>query len=478
MGLQSRLAKTLWPEHIAFRRKLELKPYLRDYILQPTFKASVFLLSFTVIRIWLALVLLPLYCSAQALFALPHIISWLSFLLTSSGRMKLRARCYGYRRGETDLAAEQYQGTFHFAPQRVEYSSSGATTWDVPRVEVEVCGIKARVAHFKPTGVQNNGKTIVLLHGNPSWSYMWRNIAPSLSIAGYEVLCVDWLGHGASDKPTSPSEITFELHMCTLINVVEQFDLHDFYVGAHDWGGCVALCTLPAITEQRKCSGLFLLNTFFPARPSDVSLHYLLLYWIWFFSTGIMGTLLPESLVLRFMAPDITGKIANAYDSAYEYHSLRAKASIGRFSHMVPAMPDLIYQLRDSSWWMVLEGLHPQLLTNINAQARLAKLNSEVRKWWDGSDRTARTPPTSSDSNTSNESRSLTKTESIPKRVMILFGRDDPLLPEFCQVLTQTIKIGRPAHSPIAGWLSGAGHYPMEQRPESIVKSMDALMSA
>ena len=178
------------------------------------------------------------------------------------------------------------------------------------------------------------------------------------------------------------------------------------------------------------------------------------------------------------MAPNITGKIANAYDSAYEYHSPKAKASIGRFSHMVPAMPDLIYKSRDSSWWMVLEGLRPQLLTNINAQARLARLNSEVRKWWDGSERTASNLPTSSDSNTSNESRSLARTKAIPKRVMILFGRDDPLLPEFCQVLTQTIKIGRPAHSPIAGWLSGAGHYPMEQRPESIVKSMDALMSA
>ena len=478
MGLQSRLAKTLWPEHIAFRRKLELKPYLRDYILQPTFRASSFLLDFTVIRIWLASILLPLYCLVQALFALPYVTPRLPLLLTSSGRTKLQAQCYAYRQIENDIASEQYQGMFYFPPQMVEHSSPTATVWNVSRVEVEVCGIKARVAQFKPIGVQNNGKTIVLLHGNPSWSYIWRNIAPSLSVAGYEVLCVDWLGHGASDKPISPSQITFELHMRTLINVVEYFDLHDFYIGAHDWGGCVALCTLPVIAEQRKCSGLFLLNTFFPARPSDVSPRYLLLYWIGFFSSGIFGTLLPESLVLRFMAPNITGKIANAYDSAYEYHSPRAKVSIGRFSHMVPAMPDLIYQFRDSKWWMTVEGLHPQLLTNINAQARLATLNSEVRKWWDGSERAASSPPSSSDSKTSNESRSLTKPESIPKRVMILFGRDDPLLPEFCQVLAKTIKIGRPAHSPIAGWLSGAGHYPMEQRPESIVKSMDALMSA
>lgn len=87
--------------------------------------------------------------------------------------------------------------------------------------------------------------------------------------------------------------------------------------------------------EMTTPSRLFLLNTFPPPSPHDISLHYYLLYWIWFFSTGILGPLLSDSLVLRFMAPNITATVAERYSTPYLQNPTKAKASINRFAHIV-----------------------------------------------------------------------------------------------------------------------------------------------
>ncbi len=62
-------------------------------------------------------------------------------------------------------------------------------------------------------------------------------IIPALVKGGHEVYAIDWLGHGASDKPLSGSSISFELHMRTLTACIDHFNISDCYVAAHDWGG-------------------------------------------------------------------------------------------------------------------------------------------------------------------------------------------------------------------------------------------------
>ena len=65
---------------------------------------------------------------------------------------------------------------------------------------------------------------------------------------------------------------------------------------------------------------------------------------------------------------------------------------------------------------------------------------------------------------------------SAPEQVMVGFGQDDPLLPEFRQILAHTIKVSKVVSSPHGDWISAAGHYPMEQKPELIAQSIDFFL--
>ncbi|KAK5189195.1 hypothetical protein LTR47_001907 [Exophiala xenobiotica] len=437
---------------------------LHDLVLEQLFAAMNILAKSTILRLFLALYLLPVYCFTKAVSVLPSVIRHLPLLVTGRGREKLITRADVYRRCEQDIAAKQYDGTYRFSPASVLWWD-GRTSWDMNRLVIEVCGINARVVHTKPKTMaptSNNPKLkpLILLHGNPSWSYIWRDIIPDLTAAGYEVFAIDWLGHGTSDKPLHISEISFELHMHTLRRVIEQLDLAEFYIAAHDWGGCIALCTIPTLPAERHCKGLFLLNTFLPPRPHDISLHYYLLYWIWFFSTGICGPLLPDSFVLRFMAPNMSVKASEVYSQPYAQSLFKTKTSINRFSHIVPGLPDCIYDLRQTFMWRTIEGLlGPEHFTNLNAQAWLANRDQEVRKWWSSS--------------SPDDDKAAAK---APESVMTLFGRDDPLLPEFKNVLERSIQVSRVLQGGEAGWLPGAGHYPMEQKPKEIAHCLVQLL--
>lgn len=453
------------------RRKAELHPSIRDFLLIPLFHLCVLLFHSTCVRLLVALALLPLYCARQTVSVLPNIVQNAHLLFTSKGRFRLCQASDSYRQKEQKIAWEQYNGTYKFSPSKI-------LTWNdcshqkPERVEIEVCGIKARIVHAKPPILGKGSKRLLMVHGNPSWGYIWRNVIPTMNAAGHEVFSIDWLGHGASDKPTDPREISFELHMQTLVAVIRHFDLDDFYIAAHDWGGCIVLCTVPSFPEGHRCAGLFLLNTFLPPRPQDISLHYYLLYWIWFFSTGVFGPLLPESLVLRFMAPNITKTVAEGYSIPYRQCPTKTKASTNRFAHIVPGIPDSILDQRSRFLWRMVEGLiGPEHLTNINAQASLARRDVEVRRWWSGEEIEKENAEKRGPGGAGTD-----RASSAPGQVMVVFGQDDPLLPEFRQILVDTVKVSKLVANREGDWIAGAGHYPMEQTPDVIAKSIDSLL--
>jgi tRNA(adenine34) deaminase len=113
--------------------------------------------------------------------------------------------------------------------------------------------------HYLDEGPRGAPITWLCLHGNPSWSYLYRHMVPVFLQAGDRVVAPDLVGFGRSDKPKRESAHGFEWHRQVLIEFVERLDLRDIVLVVQDWGGLLGL-TLPMEAPERY-RGLLVMNT-------------------------------------------------------------------------------------------------------------------------------------------------------------------------------------------------------------------------
>ncbi|CEL07036.1 hypothetical protein ASPCAL10202 [Aspergillus calidoustus] len=419
-----------------------------------------FALSFTISRVLLVSILLPLYLCKLVLTLIPSILRNVTQLFAPNGWNRLVESAESYRAQSDSLAYAQLNGSYTFRPDELFHIPEKSRGWmeNVPYANdthsFTVCGATVRYIHLKPSYssiLQDGKKThrpIVLLHGNPSWSYMWRNVFPSLLEQGHEIYAIDWLGHGRSDKILKPEAISFELHVRTLMDFFETTNLEDAVIAAHDWGGCVALCTLPRLPTS-SCESVFLLNTFLPPRLSDATLHYRLLNRAWYCTTGLLKGYTPESAAIRFITPTISQSDAEAYSAPYKGLPRSAKSSIERFSHITPSLPRVIlHRARNLQVWKLAEGLcGPSHFDTLNTQARLSAQDELVRKFWSS------------------------KEQAHGFEVAVIFGDKDPLVRDYKNVLVREIAPELMVKwAPRGLWIPGAGHMPTEDRAGDVAR--------
>ena len=85
------------------------------------------------------------------------------------------------------------------------------------------------------------GPPILLLHGQPSWSYLYRHMIPPLAAGGYRVIAPDLVGFGKSDKPVDQDKYTYQMHVDVMTDFVRKLDLQDATFFGQDWGGLIGL---------------------------------------------------------------------------------------------------------------------------------------------------------------------------------------------------------------------------------------------
>ena len=90
--------------------------------------------------------------------------------------------------------------------------------------------------HYVDEGPRD-GRPVVLVHGNPTWGYLYRNFISPLSESGYRVVVPDHLGFGRSDKPNEPSLYTIPKHSERFIALMDSLGLKDATLVVQDWGG-------------------------------------------------------------------------------------------------------------------------------------------------------------------------------------------------------------------------------------------------
>src|SRR5215207_3623205 len=110
--------------------------------------------------------------------------------------------------------------------------------------------------------------TLLLLHGNPTWSYMYRRPIAELTARGYRCVAPDHMGFGRSDKPPRLGLYTLRTHIENLGALIDDLDLHDVVLVAHDWGGPIGLGAL--LDRRDRLRGALLMNTWAWELPSFV----------------------------------------------------------------------------------------------------------------------------------------------------------------------------------------------------------------
>ncbi|MDP8956389.1 MAG: haloalkane dehalogenase [Actinomycetota bacterium] len=117
----------------------------------------------------------------------------------------------------------------------------------------EVDGLRM---HFVDQG--SGDETILLLHGEPTWSYLYRKMIPPLASRG-RVVAPDLIGFGRSDKPTDRAFYTYESHVSAVGGFVRALDLSNITLVVHDWAGAIGLRV--AVEDEKRFARLVVLNT-------------------------------------------------------------------------------------------------------------------------------------------------------------------------------------------------------------------------
>ncbi|MDH5279807.1 MAG: alpha/beta fold hydrolase, partial [Thermoleophilia bacterium] len=102
------------------------------------------------------------------------------------------------------------------------------------------------------------GNPVLLLHGEPTWAYLYRKMIPPLAEAA-RVVAPDYFGFGRSDKPTRIEDYSYDFHYSSIERFVDELDLHDVTVVVQDWGGPIGLRL--AVARPDRVARLVILNT-------------------------------------------------------------------------------------------------------------------------------------------------------------------------------------------------------------------------
>jgi haloalkane dehalogenase len=117
----------------------------------------------------------------------------------------------------------------------------------------EVQGL--RLAHLD----EGEGPPVVFFHGEPTWSYLWRNVLPPVRDAGFRCLAPDLAGFGRSDKPTDIGFYTYDRHTELAATLLEDLDISGATVVVHDWGGPIGLRL--AVEHPERVARIVILDT-------------------------------------------------------------------------------------------------------------------------------------------------------------------------------------------------------------------------
>jgi haloalkane dehalogenase len=176
-------------------------------------------------------------------------------------------------------------------------------------------------------------RTFLCLHGEPSWSFLYRRMIPVFLETGARVVAPDLLGFGRSDKPVKQSDYSFTFHRNYLLALVERLDLKNITLVVQDWGGLLGL-TLPANPAfKARLERLIVMNTALAVGTSPGPG-----FQAWK-DYALSTPDLPIGALIARGTPHLTPSEIAAYDAPYPSPEYKAGAQV--FPALVPVTPEM-----------------------------------------------------------------------------------------------------------------------------------------
>ncbi|HEV2963913.1 MAG TPA: haloalkane dehalogenase [Candidatus Angelobacter sp.] len=216
---------------------------------------------------------------------------------------------------------------------------------------VEIDGLRL---HYIDEGPKN-AAPVLLLHGEPSWCYLYRKMIPVLVAAGHRVIAPDLIGFGRSDKPVSREDYSYQRHVDWMAAFVRALDLDQVTLFGQDWGGLIGLRVLT--DDPDRFARVVVANTGLPtgdAKPTEAFLR-------WREYSQTTPNFHIGGIVKGACVNDPPADVIAAYDAPFPDD--RYKAGARQFPLLVPTEPNDPASEANRKAWQILQQWKKPLLT-------------------------------------------------------------------------------------------------------------------
>jgi haloalkane dehalogenase len=216
---------------------------------------------------------------------------------------------------------------------------------------VEVGGVRI---HYVDEGPRD-AAPVLMLHGEPSWSYLYRKMIPIVAAAGSRVVAPDLVGFGRSDKPAQREDYTYQRHVAWMAGLLDALDLRDVTLVCQDWGGLIGL---RLVGEQPdRFARVVAANTFLPTGDQDPGRAFRR----WQRFSQETPVFHAGGIVKGACATELAPEVIAAYDAPFPDDSYLAGAR--QFPLLVPTTPDDPAAEPNRRAWEVLRRWDKPFLT-------------------------------------------------------------------------------------------------------------------
>lgn len=223
--------------------------------------------------------------------------------------------------------------------------------WPYEPHYVDAGGVRMHYVDEGPRGAA----PVLLLHGEPSWSFLYRKMIPGLVAAGHRVVAPDLVGFGRSDKPARQEDYTYQRHVDWLTAAVTALDLREISLFCQDWGGLLGLRLVAE--SSGRFARVMASNTGLPTGEERVSEAF----FAWQAFSQSVETLPVGRILQTGCARGLAPEVVAAYEAPFPEE--RFKAGARKFPLLVPTKPDDPAHDANVAAWRSLERFDRPFLT-------------------------------------------------------------------------------------------------------------------